>query len=126
MAATDEMVAIAREIRPDMVTLVPEKRQELTTEGGLDVGGNREKIARAVGQLHEKSIRVSLFVDADDRQVDAAKAVAADMIEIHTGRYSDAGRRDSEARRAGAGDRRREAGKGARYGRERRARSPLP
>lgn len=90
MAATDEMVAIAREIRPDMVTLVPEKRQELTTEGGLDVAGNRDKIAHASELLHEKDIRVSLFVDADSAQVEAAKATAADMIEIHTGHYSDA------------------------------------
>ena len=98
MAATDEMVAIAREILPDMVTLVPEKRQELTTEGGLEVAGNRDKIARAVEQLHEKNIKVSLFVDADDRQVDSTQAVAADMIEIHTGHYSDA--EDEAARRA--------------------------
>jgi pyridoxine 5-phosphate synthase len=90
MAATDEMVTIAREIGPDMVTLVPEKRQELTTEGGLDVAGNRDKIAHASELLHEKDIRVSLFVDADSSQVEAAKATAADMIEIHTGHYSDA------------------------------------
>lgn len=90
MAATDEMVAIAREIRPDMVTLVPEKRQELTTEGGLDAAGNRDKIARALELLHEKGIMVSLFVDADGAQVEAAKAAAADMIEVHTGHYSDA------------------------------------
>jgi len=90
MAATEEMVRIACEIRPDMVTLVPEKRQELTTEGGLDVAGNRDKIAWALGQLHERGVKASLFVDADDRQVEAAKAVAADMIEIHTGRFSDA------------------------------------
>jgi pyridoxine 5-phosphate synthase len=90
MAATDEMVGIAREIGPDMATLVPEKRQELTTEGGLDVAGNRDRIARAVEQLHGKGIKVSLFVDADSAQVKAAKAVAADMIEIHTGHYSDA------------------------------------
>jgi pyridoxine 5-phosphate synthase len=98
MAATDEMVAIACEVQPDMVTLVPEKRQELTTEGGLDVAGNRDKIARALERLHEKGIEISLFVDADDSQVEAAKAVAADMIEIHTGHYSDAA--DEAARKA--------------------------
>ena len=73
MAATDEMVAIACKVQPDMATLVPEKRQELTTEGGLDVAGNMDKINRVVGLLHDKGIRVSLFVDADASQVEAAK-----------------------------------------------------
>jgi len=90
MAATAEMVAIAQEILPDMVTLVPEKREELTTEGGLDVKGNREKIAAAVRDLTGKAILVSLFVDADASQVKAAREVGADMIEIHTGHFSDA------------------------------------
>ena len=90
MAATEEMVEIARAIGPDMVTLVPEKRQELTTEGGLDVLGNRDKIAQALERLHEKGIKASLFVDADSLQVEAARALAADMFEIHTGHYSDA------------------------------------
>ena len=90
MAATAEMVAIAQEILPDMVTLVPEKREELTTEGGLDVVGNREKIASAVRDLTGKAILVSLFVDADASQVKAAREVGADMIEIHTGHFSDA------------------------------------
>jgi pyridoxine 5-phosphate synthase len=90
MAATAEMVAIAREILPDMVTLVPEKREELTTEGGLDVAGNREKIAAAVRDLKMKAILVSLFVDADASQVKAAREVGADMIEVHTGHFSDA------------------------------------
>ncbi len=90
MAATDEMVEIARNIVPDMVTMVPEKRQELTTEGGLDVAGNKARIATAIEGLREKGIGVSLFVDADERQVQAAKDVVADMIEIHTGHFSDA------------------------------------
>ncbi len=90
MASTDEMVGIAREVLPEMATLVPEKRQELTTEGGLDVAGNREKIGHAVAGLKEKGIGVSLFVDPDEAQVAAAVAVGADMIEIHTGRYSNA------------------------------------
>lgn len=90
MAATDEMVGVAREIMPDMVTLVPEKRQELTTEGGLDVAGNRDRIGRAVEKIREKGIQVSLFVDADEAQVQAASDVSADMIEIHTGHFSDA------------------------------------
>jgi pyridoxine 5-phosphate synthase len=90
MAATEEMVGIARDILPDMVTLVPEKRQELTTEGGLDVAGNKDRIGHAVAELKEKGVAVSLFVDPDEAQVAAARAVAADMIEIHTGHYSDA------------------------------------
>ncbi len=90
MAATPEMVAIAKEIGPDMVTLVPEKRQELTTEGGLDVAGSRAAIAPVVASLREKGILVSLFVDPEEAQVEAARQVAADMVEIHTGRFSDA------------------------------------
>jgi pyridoxine 5-phosphate synthase len=97
MAATEEMAGIAREVLPDMVTLVPEKRQELTTEGGLDVAGNREKVAGIVAQVREKGIAASLFIDADGVQVEAARAVGADMIEIHTGHYADAA--DGEARR---------------------------
>lgn len=98
MAATDEMVDIACEILPDMVTLVPEKRQELTTEGGLDVAGMQDRISRAIGVLHGKGIQVSLFIDADPSQVDASKKAAADMIEIHTGHFSDA--TSEEAKRA--------------------------
>jgi len=90
MAATAEMVAIAREILPDMATLVPEKREELTTEGGLDVAGNKKKMTAAVRDLKGKGILVSLFVDADAAQVEAARAAGADMIEIHTGHFSDA------------------------------------
>lgn len=88
MAATDEMVGIAREILPDMVTLVPEKRQELTTEGGLDVAGQADRITGVVGAMHEKGIEVSIFVDPVEAQIDAAKAAGADTIEIHTGQYS--------------------------------------
>jgi pyridoxine 5-phosphate synthase len=90
MAATDEMVAIAREILPDMATLVPEKRQELTTEGGLDVAGNAGRIAGVVAGLKEKGVAVSLFIDPDEAQVQAAASAGADMIEIHTGRFADA------------------------------------
>ncbi|MGA3173488.1 MAG: pyridoxine 5'-phosphate synthase [Syntrophorhabdales bacterium] len=97
MAATDEMVGIARDVLPDMVTLVPEKRQELTTEGGLDVAGNTGRIAAVVAGLKEKGIAVSLFVNADETQVRAARAVAADMIEIHTGHFADSARRLKEA-----------------------------
>lgn len=91
MAATDEMVNIARDLKPDMVTLVPEKRKELTTEGGLDVVRFRDRLKKAVPRIQEKGIRVSLFVDPRDAQIIAAQEVNADMIEVHTGAYSDAG-----------------------------------
>ncbi len=90
MAATAEMVDIAREILPDMVTLVPEKREELTTEGGLDVANLKGKIKKAVSRIKEKGIKVSLFVDPEEAQVLASRAVGADMVEIHTGAYADA------------------------------------
>jgi pyridoxine 5-phosphate synthase len=90
MAATDEMVDIAREIMPDMITLVPEKREELTTEGGLDVAGNSEKIKNVIERVREKGIKVSLFVDPEDEQIIVSHKINADMIEIHTGAYSDA------------------------------------
>ncbi|HVN24856.1 MAG TPA: pyridoxine 5'-phosphate synthase [Syntrophorhabdales bacterium] len=90
MAATDEMVAIAREIKPEMATLVPEKRQELTTEGGLDVVLLKDRLMRAVSRLRESGIKVSLFIDPAEPQIAASKATGAEMIELHTGRYSDA------------------------------------
>lgn len=90
MAATDEMIGIASEIKPDIVTLVPEKRQELTTEGGLDVVRLEEDIKRAVTRLHEAGIPVSLFIEPEERQIEAAKRIDAECIEIHTGRYADA------------------------------------
>ena len=90
MAAVPEMVDIARRIRPEMSCLVPEKRQELTTEGGLDVAGNYKHIAEAVQRLQEAGIAVSLFVDADHDQIKASKDTGAEYIEIHTGHYADA------------------------------------
>jgi len=90
MAAVPEMVEIARRIRPDMSCLVPEKRQELTTEGGLDVAGNYKHIAEAVQRLQEAGIAVSLFVDADHDQIKASSDTGAEYIEIHTGHYADA------------------------------------
>ncbi len=90
MAVTDEMVDIACRIRPAFCCLVPEKRQEVTTEGGLDVVGQKEKIARAVKRLTEAGIKVSLFIDPDHTQIDAADDVGAPFIEIHTGAYADA------------------------------------
>jgi pyridoxine 5-phosphate synthase len=95
MAATDEMVTIAREIKPEMATFVPEKRQELTTEGGLDVLLFKGRIAAAVERLRESGIRVSLFIDPVDAQIVASKETGAEMIELHTGRYSDAPTEDA-------------------------------
>jgi len=88
MAATDEMVLIAQQIKPDMCTLVPEKRLELTTEGGLDVRCNMEQIKSAVERLRSSGIPVSLFIDADSDQIKAADKVGADFIEIHTGLFA--------------------------------------
>jgi pyridoxine 5-phosphate synthase len=90
MAATDEMVAIAQRIKPDMCTLVPEKRLELTTEGGLDVRCNMDPVKSAVERLRGAGIPVSLFIDADPDQIKAADKVGADYIELHTGLFADA------------------------------------
>ncbi|MDO6763145.1 pyridoxine 5'-phosphate synthase [Agarivorans sp. 1_MG-2023] len=90
MAVTDEMVEIACQHKPHFVCLVPEKREELTTEGGLDVVGNLEKITAAVSKLSDAGILVSLFIDADDEQIDASLASGAPFIELHTGHYADA------------------------------------
>ncbi|WP_455852778.1 pyridoxine 5'-phosphate synthase [Pantoea endophytica] len=90
MAVTDEMIDIACEIKPHFVCLVPEKRQEVTTEGGLDVAGQQDKINAAVRLLSDAGILVSLFIDADQRQIEAAVASGAPYIEIHTGAYAEA------------------------------------
>lgn len=90
MAVTDEMLAIAVATQPQDVCLVPEKREELTTEGGLDVAGQLPKIRSACTRLADAGIRVSLFIDADLAQLDAAHAAGAPVIEIHTGHYTDA------------------------------------
>ncbi|AIR71069.1 pyridoxine 5'-phosphate synthase [Dickeya fangzhongdai] len=90
MAVTDEMLAIACELKPHFCCLVPEKRQEVTTEGGLDVAGQLDRITAAVTQLRQAGIQVSLFIDADHAQIDAALASGAPYIEIHTGAYADA------------------------------------
>ncbi len=89
MAVTDEMIAIAEKIQPADCCLVPEKRQELTTEGGLDVFSQKTKIAEACLRLKDAGVNVSLFIDADKKQIDAAKEVNAPIIEIHTGHYAD-------------------------------------
>ncbi|UCD85071.1 MAG: pyridoxine 5'-phosphate synthase [Deltaproteobacteria bacterium] len=90
MAATQDMIKIALDIKPDMITLVPERREELTTEGGLEVGLNLEAFKKYVHLLQEAELVVSLFIDPDLDQVKAAHRVGADYIEIHTGRYSEA------------------------------------
>jgi pyridoxine 5-phosphate synthase len=89
MAVTDEMLDIALRHRPSDVCLVPEKREELTTEGGLDVLANREAIAAAVHRLSDAGIKVSLFIDPDRAQLDAAREVGAPVVELHTGTYAD-------------------------------------
>ena len=88
-AVTDEMIDIACRIRPHDACLVPEKREELTTEGGLDVVGGFERVRHATQRLAQAGVRVSLFIDADSMQIEAAKAAGAPVIEIHTGHYAD-------------------------------------
>jgi pyridoxine 5-phosphate synthase len=89
MAVTEEMIDIAERINPQDVCLVPEKREELTTEGGLDVAGQVDKIRSACMRLKEAGIRVSLFIDADAKQLEAARECGAPAVEIHTGHYAD-------------------------------------
>ena len=91
MAVTAEMLAIATRIGPDDCCLVPEKREELTTEGGLDVVSQLARVRDACAQLAERSMRVSLFIDPDPRQLDAAAAAGAPVVELHTGAYAEAG-----------------------------------
>jgi pyridoxine 5-phosphate synthase len=88
LASDAEVVGIACQVRPDQATLVPERREEVTTEGGLDVITHRRSVADAIGRLHEAGISVSLFLDADERQIAAAAELSADAVELHTGQYS--------------------------------------
>ncbi|OPY02594.1 MAG: Pyridoxine 5'-phosphate synthase [Syntrophorhabdus sp. PtaB.Bin184] len=90
MAATPEMTKIAASTKPDMITLVPEKRQELTTEGGLDVIKHAAKIEKVIAAVKKRGIAVSLFIDPAEEQIKASAAIGADMMEIHTGAYADA------------------------------------
>jgi pyridoxine 5-phosphate synthase len=90
MGVTEAMLAFAERIRPEHICLVPETRQELTTEGGLEVVGQEERIGDAVAMLAELGSEVSLFIDADARQIEAAARIGAPAIELHTGRYADA------------------------------------
>jgi len=90
LAVTDEMIGIASTLKPHDCCLVPEKRKELTTEGGLDVAGQQDKVRDACSRLADAGIRVSLFIDPDPAQLDAAVAVGAPAVELHTGQYADA------------------------------------
>lgn len=95
MAVTERMLAFAEQVNPEAVCLVPEKREELTTEGGLDVVGQHKKIAEACQRLTAIGSEVSLFIDPDNAQIDAAVACGAPVIEIHTGHYADAASADA-------------------------------
>ena len=90
MSIAQEIVRIACKVKPDQATLVPERRQELTTEGGLDVVSNFNRIKQAFHKLDKQAIMVSLFIDPDKKQIDAARKLGIKMIELHTGRYADA------------------------------------
>ncbi|MCY3625740.1 MAG: pyridoxine 5'-phosphate synthase [Candidatus Dadabacteria bacterium] len=90
MAVTDEMIEIACETLPDVVTLVPEKRQEITTEGGLDVRGDTERIAAGIEKLKSSGLFVSIFIDPDPEQISASAQTGAHMVELHTGSYANA------------------------------------
>ncbi|SFI23390.1 pyridoxine 5'-phosphate synthase [Planctomicrobium piriforme] len=90
MAAEEAITRIALSTHPHQCTLVPEKREEVTTEGGLDVLGNRDRVRRCVDQLLAAGIEVSLFIDPDEAQISASKALGAQAVELHTGRYADA------------------------------------
>lgn len=97
MAVTDEMLSFAESLRPEDCCLVPEKREELTTEGGLDVAVSADRVQAACARLAAAGVRVSLFIDPEERQLEAARAVGAPVVELHTGRYADAPDSDSRA-----------------------------
>lgn len=90
MAATEEMVTIALEVKPDYVTLVPEKREEVTTEGGIDIISNLDRFTKVADRLQSAEIPVSWFIDADRPQIEAAMKTGAKFIELHTGKYAEA------------------------------------
>ncbi|MFZ5948111.1 MAG: pyridoxine 5'-phosphate synthase [Stygiobacter sp.] len=90
MAAVDEIINIACDVQPDLATIVPEKRQELTTEGGLNVIDNIKQIKNAIFRLHENDIPVSLFIEPDINQIDASAEINADFVELHTGHFANA------------------------------------
>ncbi|WP_026379133.1 pyridoxine 5'-phosphate synthase [Afifella pfennigii] len=113
MAATDEMLQIALRHGPHAACIVPERREERTTEGGLDAAGGIDKLRPIVARLGERGVRVSLFIEAEERQLDAAAALGAPVVELHTGRFCDLGR---EGDKAGAERERARIAEMARYG----------
>jgi pyridoxine 5-phosphate synthase len=96
MAAEEEIIRIAIDVHPDQCSLVPEKREEVTTEGGLDVVSNRDKVRACIERLKEAGIEVSLFIDPDPHQIEASRELSADAVELHTGRYADAPTADEQ------------------------------
>jgi pyridoxine 5-phosphate synthase len=96
MAASEDMTRFALEVRPDQCTLVPEKREEVTTEGGLDVISHRDRVRRCMDQLLQAGLEVSLFIDPDEKQIAASKELHAQAVELHTGRYADAARGEAQ------------------------------
>lgn len=101
MAVTDEMLSFAGSIRPSDCCLVPERREELTTEGGLDAAGQTARLTEAASELEANGIRVSLFIDPDPRQIEAAASIGAPVVELHTGAYAEAGSQALRARELG-------------------------
>ena len=106
LAASPDIVTIACHTRPDQATLVPEKREEVTTEGGLDLLANRQRVADAIAALRGAGIEISLFIDPDLRQIDEAARLKADAVELHTGEYALTGGRAASCRASQAGRRR--------------------
>lgn len=104
MAAVDEIVKIALEIKPDDVCLVPEKRRELTTEGGLDAAGQKKSLGAIIKKLRSQGIRVSVFIDPEEKQIRACADIGADCVELHTGKYAESCARRPEHPAARAGE----------------------
>ena len=98
MAAEDEVTKLALDVRPTQATLVPEKREEITTEGGLDVVSNTDRVKACVERLKEAGIEVSLFIDPDERQIEASRQMGVDAVELHTGGYADAKTQEEQDR----------------------------
>lgn len=96
MSVEKEIINVALSQNPDMVTLVPERRQEVTTEGGLDIRGQKDRIGDAVERFQQRGIPVSLFIDPDEEQIEAASDINADLVELHTGAYANASKRNRE------------------------------
>lgn len=98
MSIADEIVDFALDVLPDQCTLVPEKREEVTTEGGLDVAGQLDRVRRCVDRLHEAGIETSLFIDPDEKQIEASDSLGVHAVELHTGQYADATDAETQTR----------------------------